>query len=170
MQCSTMPRIIRGNINQEFCSSSSSPKPLLDAWVSMSIEYTWWVFLLILFQPHLCSPGCSHRWYLVFCKGRPRNLWALNFSPPWKVPFYSSLQGPCNLILHYGQENLLISPIGLVTYPIITQCNFYRTQVNLGSDLWVRMSVRMSVCLSDTLLRLNWCDSGWWRYQLNTNW
>ena len=43
---------------------------------------------------------------------------------------------------------------------------FYRTQVNLGSDLWVRMSVRPS----ERLLRLNWCDSGWWGYQLNTNW
>ena len=42
---------------------------------------------------------------------------------------------------------------------------FYRTQVNLGSDLWVRMSVPPS----ETLLRLNWCDSGWWRYQLNTD-
>ena len=21
-----------------------------------------------------------------------------------------------------------------------------------------------------TLCRLNWCDSGWWRYKLNTNW
>ena len=44
--------------------------------------------------------------------------------------------------------------------------DFYRTKVNLGSDLWVRMSVRPS----DTFLRLNWCDSGWWGYQLNTNW
>ena len=35
---------------------------------------------------------------------------------------------------------------------------FYRTQVSLGSDLWVLMS------LSDwqTICRLNWCDSGWW--------
>ena len=43
---------------------------------------------------------------------------------------------------------------------------FYRTQVNMGSDLWVRMSLREW----DTLCRLNWCDSGWWGYQLNTNW
>ena len=43
---------------------------------------------------------------------------------------------------------------------------FYRTQVNLGSDLWVRMSVRHK----QSLCRLNWCDSGWWGYQLNTNW
>ena len=45
---------------------------------------------------------------------------------------------------------------------------FYRTQVNLGSDLWVRMSVTDLV--KETLLKLNWCDSGWWRYQLNTYW
>ena len=23
---------------------------------------------------------------------------------------------------------------------------------------------------SERLLKLNWCDSGWWRYQVNTNW
>ena len=43
--------------------------------------------------------------------------------------------------------------------------HFYRTQVNLGSDLWVRMSV-----CPYTFCILNWCDSGWWGYQLNTNW
>ena len=38
-------------------------------------------------------------------------------------------------------------------------CNcFYRTQVSLGSDLWVLISVRPS----HTMCRLNWCDSGWW--------
>ena len=31
-------------------------------------------------------------------------------------------------------------------------------------------SVRLSVRLSKTFVKLNWCDSGWWRYQLNTNW
>ena len=35
--------------------------------------------------------------------------------------------------------------------------NFYRTQVNLGSDSWVRLSVTKSLMLC----RLNWCDSGW---------
>ena len=44
--------------------------------------------------------------------------------------------------------------------------HFHRTQVNLGSDLWVRMSITPYA----TLCRLNWCDSGWWGYQLNTNW
>ena len=43
---------------------------------------------------------------------------------------------------------------------------FYRTQVNLGSDLWVRMSPTNK----QRFVRLNWCDSGWWGYQLNTNW
>ena len=38
------------------------------------------------------------------------------------------------------------------------------------SDLCVRMSLRQWVSEWDTLLRLNWCDSGWWRYQVNTNW
>ena len=34
---------------------------------------------------------------------------------------------------------------------------------------WSDLCVRMSGC-PYTLLRLNWCDSGWWGYQLNTNW
>ena len=34
-----------------------------------------------------------------------------------------------------------------------------------GSNLWVR-----SPSHSETLLRLNWYFSGWWRYQLNINW
>ena len=34
------------------------------------------------------------------------------------------------------------------------------------SDLWVLMSVRPS----KTFCRLNWCDSCWWGYQLNTDW
>ena len=44
---------------------------------------------------------------------------------------------------------------------------FYRTQVSLGSDLWVLMSLCHSY---NTFLKLNWCDSGWWLYQLNTSW
>ena len=43
---------------------------------------------------------------------------------------------------------------------------FYRTQVSLGSDLWVLMSVTPY----KRFCRLNWCDSGWWGYQLNTSW
>ena len=35
---------------------------------------------------------------------------------------------------------------------------------SLGPD------VRPSVTNYKTLCRLNWCDSGWWGYQLNTNW
>ena len=45
-----------------------------------------------------------------------------------------------------------------------TPSDFYRTQVSL-----VR-SMDPSVCHWERLLKLNWCDSGWWRYQLNTCW
>ena len=44
--------------------------------------------------------------------------------------------------------------------------DFYCGPRYLGSDLWVRVSVSNW----ETFLRLSWCDSGWWRYQLNTNW
>ena len=39
---------------------------------------------------------------------------------------------------------------------------FYRTQVYLGSDLWVWIWV--------IFVKLNWSDSGWWGYQVNTIW
>ena len=56
-------------------------------------------------------------------------------------------------VFHHGR-NLYIWP-------------FYRTQVYLGSDLWVQVS--QTEWVSDKrFCRLNWCDSGWWRYQLNT--
>ena len=42
---------------------------------------------------------------------------------------------------------------------------FYRTQVSLGSGLWNPVSVCTSV--QELWLRLCWCDSGWWWYQLN---
>ena len=35
------------------------------------------------------------------------------------------------------------------------------------SDLWVCFSLTNKL---SHLLKLNWCDSSWWRYKLNTNW
>ena len=46
-----------------------------------------------------------------------------------------------------------------------TVLHFYRTQVSLGSGLWVPASLTTS----KTFVKLCWCDSGWWWYQLNTN-
>ena len=42
--------------------------------------------------------------------------------------------------------------------------SFYRTKVSLGSGLWVSASLTPY----KTFLKLCWCDSGWWWYQLNT--
>ena len=41
---------------------------------------------------------------------------------------------------------------------------FYRTQVSLGSGL----CVSMCLYVTDLWLKLCWCHSGWWWYQLNT--
>ena len=54
----------------------------------------------------------------------------------------------------------------LFIYAMPERKHFYRTQVSLGSDLWVRLSLTKW----ETFCRLNWCESGWWRYKLNTNW
>ena len=47
----------------------------------------------------------------------------------------------------------------------ISKLNFYRTQVSLGSGLWVPASLRTSYIRD--FVKLCWCDSGWWWYQLN---
>ena len=41
---------------------------------------------------------------------------------------------------------------------------FHRTQVSLVQSLCPDVRPSLMLC------RLNWCDSGWWGYQLNTNW
>ena len=43
--------------------------------------------------------------------------------------------------------------------------NFYRTQVSLVRSMGLVVSHWLS-----HLCKLNWCDSGWWRNKLNTNW
>ena len=48
----------------------------------------------------------------------------------------------------------------------ISRLIFYRTQVSLGSGLWVPVSL----CTSGSFVKLCWCDSGWWWCQLNTSW
>ena len=45
--------------------------------------------------------------------------------------------------------------------------NFYRTQVSLGSGLWVPVSLCQYVTTSGSFVKLCWCDSGLWWYQLN---
>ena len=42
---------------------------------------------------------------------------------------------------------------------------FYRTQVS-----WSDLCVWLSVTEWATFVKLYWCDSGWWRYKLDTNW
>ena len=43
--------------------------------------------------------------------------------------------------------------------------SFYRTQVSLVRSMDPVVSHKLS-----HLFKLNWCDSSWWRYKLNTNW
>ena len=43
--------------------------------------------------------------------------------------------------------------------------NNYRTQVS-----WSDLCVWLSLTDWATLCKLNWCDSSWWGYQLNSNW
>jgi len=45
-------------------------------------------------------------------------------------------------------------PAHVEKLPFGQHCNFYRTQVNLGSDLWVRMSVTPTPCWNLTELTL----------------
>ena len=70
----------------------------------------------------------------------------------------------CHNVLQ-GELEKLANP------PIINLTNtkqfkhFYRTQVSLGSGLWVPVSLTPY----KYFVKLNKCDSGWWWYQLNTS-
>ena len=54
-------------------------------------------------------------------------------------------------------------------FPDFSILTWYKIYIFIGpryrwSDRWVRVSETEW----ETFFRLNWCDSGWWRYQLNT--
>ena len=64
-------------------------------------------------------------------------------------------------------------PLKVLSLNHILMCckyNFHQTQVDNGHGIrsWIMDSL---TCLSiRMILRLEWCDSGWWRYQLNATW
>ena len=66
-------------------------------------------------------------------------------------------QPPCKKV----KKNLPVKPPCSVFYFLV----FFIGPRYPWSDLWVWLSLTMRGCW-----RLNWCDSGWWRYQVNTNW
>ena len=87
--------------------------------------------------------------------------------PPWDPTSATGLHPLFKLSqLHHHHHRIVMV---IIIHKTIIYLYFYQTQVNLGSDLWVRMSVRHSL-ESETFLRLNWCDSSWWGYQRNTYW
>ena len=51
---------------------------------------------------------------------------------------------------------------------LIVQSHIFLSDPGVPGPIFV--SGCHSVSEWDTFVRLNWCDSGWWRYQLNTNW
>ena len=145
-----------------------------------------------IFASHICQK-CGIYWQKTCC-------WCQwNFKFGTQTNYIKLRKKPQNNFFHWGQHhcesgiwNIQIffviffivqniwcffeASVQLVPTILFTSClqtawtaiDFYRTQVSLVRSLCP--DVRPSGCPSDTLLRLNWCDSGWWGYQLNTNW
>ena len=65
---------------------------------------------------------------------------------------------------HFHSGTNLVNMLVLTPFACPAGCHFYRTQVSLGSCLWVSASLPTY----KTLLKLCWCDSGLWWYQFNT--
>ena len=87
---------------------------------------------------------------------------------------FSSKLGALSLPTAQNRQNFAWRQISLKWCLYVKNCRrqttlfFYRTQVSLGSGLWVPVSLTPS--LRELWLRLYWYDSGWWWYQLNTSW
>ena len=144
--------------------------------------------------PHNDSPnwwaGTVTRWWSGGLKGSRAGSWCPHggHSPPAHCCQYSCMDAsslnlkkskagdkvcflwPLNLFWTFCKTQEVIFLLSDIPYFFKSDLYFYWTQLSLGSDLWVRMSVTDWLTDWATLLRLNWCDSGWWRYQLNTNW
>ena len=81
--------------------------------------------------------------------------------PPQPYQHYKNVSKKIN---QSGQYSLKFWAIHVLVFHVFSHFfhffTFYQTQVNLGSDLWVRISFSEYV-RTRPLLRLNWCDSGW---------
>ena len=125
----------------------------------------WFKYLFFVFQ----ETEPNHAWWVVWFSGWPvvvvvtvqrRILTSLDFF------LYKHYSVAPRVVLSLLAVGVLI-PLEYLVQVLSPQVFFvYRTQVYLGSDLWVRVSVTEW----GTFLKLNLCDFCWWRYQLNTNW
>ena len=65
-------------------------------------------------------------------------------------------------------ESPLVTGPGRNGKPICLTCYRFLSDPGVPGPIFV--SVCPSVRHKLTFVKLNWCDSGWWGYQLNTNW
>ena len=125
-------------------------------------------------QGHVC-PGCC-RELLPNQNGRIHILhlgvWPLSWRP--SPPMHQQLCLHCHK--HIQPKVLLSERFVEFHFHCInslfvlkkghTLLHVYRIQAYLVSNLWVPMSATDQ----KTFVRLSWCDSGWWGYQLYTSW
>ena len=146
-------------------------------WLFISLFWHWW---LVYFFPFLGNDDWLFllSWLIGLgsycCRKHTTNIWPGRFRDfKWELCDYittSSTTLKIHISNNHKKNTTLTSDQGgFVIFVDNVQTrltDFYRTQVYLGSDLWVQVS------LSDykRFCRLNWCDSGWWRYQLNSSW
>ena len=125
-----------------------------------------WIFSTAFFREFSWLCGVAHfevieLWH--FPKTEISNCWRLFVPIIWSVQCFIAKALIIWIESHFNCE-LLCHPVHWRCFqlhwcsklPIIISSHFYRTEVNMGSELWVRMSVTEW----GRLCWLNWCDSG----------
>ena len=102
--------------------------------------------------------------------GANKAFLATNVSGHWTTPsarwsFLEVSKCLANSFTCHGITFMYISPWGLGSYC----CNMFLSDLGISGLQFMGLSVCPSI-MNATLLRLKWFDSGWWSYQLNTNW
>ena len=120
------------------------------------------------------SPGSIYLMVDISPGSICRRAFTFNNTLPLGAPaaeVYFRLSKTCHIFLEIVLQDALISETGCMLHffaspPPFSSLvhDFYRTQVNLGSDLWVRMSQTKTPCVDLTDVTLADED-----YQLNTN-
>ena len=148
--------------------------------------YIWYqIFLVQSKKLNISRSGMSHSDYQTQCPGALENIqWQPDFfffsensggvccknSMSKVITFASFLTVPLGLevvcisfattVVKFDTFVLLEKRMINILQQMEVLTNFYRTQVSLGSGLWVPVS--LTSCLQELWLRLWRCDSGWW--------
>ena len=133
-----------------WAGGASAPAPLIfPCWVSHFLK-------------------CNHTWFTVINPSRVSMRWPVQWQVKVELEPISSPTA-----VHFTQLSITWCLPTLQDSTGLKQ----RNHADIPCLFMMEMLAPIRQFLSDpgkpdweTLCRLNWCDSGWWRYQLNTNW